>query len=200
MTDKDNADPLGRLLAATAARRQQPLPTGKFAPDVRFPDSAIADLAAGKSLAIRQGDLYLVTALAPKVVTEVPIDRRGLLTKKEEAAYLADLQPVLVLAPDGFRPFKSSTDENLRELVHADCSRQSSHKLRAEDLTGLTLYQPAVWDSTSFIGPYFRHATREVVVEHQRHGNVIVPVGLGIQCIYQREYDPVNPAGRRVYD
>lgn len=192
---------LDTLLLATEARRQQPLPNGKFAPDVRFPDSAIADLAAGKSVGIRQGDLYLVPATKPWT-KPLPDIVPAVFNRMSEAERLSWTQPVLMLAPDGSKdkPSNGYQAESLRELVYSACSARSSHRLRLEDLGGLLLYWPANWEVADFIGPYFRHDTREVVVEHSRHGNVTIPAGLGIQCVYQREYDSGKQTDRRVYD
>lgn len=76
----------------------------------------------------------------------------------------------------------------------------AKHALREQDLEGLVMYRPKVWNEDIFVGPFVMHPTREIVVQHPTHGAVTVPAGMGMQCTYQREWDRVQKLEVRARD
>lgn len=68
-----------------------------------------------------------------------------------------------------------------------------------DSLAGVSLFRPEKLAEDSLAGPCFS-TTRERKVLHPVHGVVVVPAGLVVQCIYQREYDRELQRARRAQD
>ena len=90
-------------------------------------------------------------------------------------------------------------DQNHHQLVPGN-NVGAKHCLRGEDLVGLKMYRPKVWNDDIFIGPYIMHPSKDIVIEHLTHGNVTVPAGMGVHCVYQREFDRVQQIEQRARD
>ena len=68
-----------------------------------------------------------------------------------------------------------------------------------DSLEGVEVYLPEGYSEESLKGPFLR-LSQDRVVTHPVHGDVSIPAGFAVNCIYQREYDSELAAERRARD
>ncbi len=70
-----------------------------------------------------------------------------------------------------------------------------------DSLEGVEIYRPAGWgpDYEGLNGPVLR-LSKDRTVTHPKHGDVTIPAGFDVECVYQREWDAEQARERRNAD
>jgi len=113
-----------------------------------------------------------------------------------DAIAQGDLMLIIVASiPEGLK-LVQSTDPVNRQLVPGN-TQGARHCL--DSLEGVDLYRPEDWNEDSNEGPAFK-LTKERTVMHPKHGDVTIPAGFIVECVYQREYDQEQKRERLAKD
>jgi hypothetical protein len=97
--------------------------------------------------------------------------------------------------PSGYLKIEK-LEEKHKQLVPGN-TEGAKHCLSSID--GVSLHYPPNWGPASINGPAFV-STKDLSVVHPVHGDVTVPAGTVIECLYQREWDAEQARERRAAD
>jgi len=114
-----------------------------------------------------------------------------------DAVWQGDLGLVVIDAvPEGHLELTDPLKEEHRQLVPGN-TEGAKHCLSS--IEGVRMFRRADWGFASLSGPVFVSET-DISVVHPVHGDVNIPGGTMIECIYQREWDAEQARERRAAD
>lgn len=98
--------------------------------------------------------------------------------------------------PKGYVLVEKPVDKD-RHVAWDNGTIGSNHRL--DSLDGVKMYRPADWGPESLDGPYLI-CTQERVIEHPKHGHVVIAAGMEVQISYPQDFDELEKQARRSAD